>query len=612
MATKVAILGGGVGGLSAAHELVERGFAVTVYESKDLWGGKARSIQKPGTGTDGRKHLPGEHGFRFFPGFYKHVPDTMKRIPVSGGKHVFDNLVGTSEVGLYQELFPRIVLPANFPTTLKEWEAAIRDLIRADPNIPLDEIEFFLARLLQILTSCQERRVAEYEAIDWWDFIDAPNKSIQFQKFFGKGLTRSLVALRAEEASTRTVGDILLQLILFMLMPGVPDDRVLNGPTNDVWIDPWVAYLKSRGVEMHLSAPTLQLKCDGQRLSAATVQFNGTPADIQADYYVCAFPVEVMTRLLTDDLKKASPALARVPLLKTEWMNGVQFFLAKDVPFVKGHAVYLDSAWALTSISQPQFWSAIDMAGYGAGNVRGILSIDISNWTVPGTKAVQKPAQECSEAEIVREVWEQVKAHVNREGMILLEDTDLIDHILDPDITFPRNHPDNNAEPLLVNTISSWQNRPGAALEIPNLLLASDYVQTNTDLATMEGANEAARRAVNAILEKTGSTAPPCQIWPFHEPDIFRPLRDYDWLRFKLGLPHSSGPLLIVGLSIGIILIFLVAVVLGVASALAGSYGLAVVGGVVALACAAVGWFTVPILFRLWSAGHLFHTPGKS
>ena len=28
-----------------------------------------------------RPWLPGEHGFRFFPNFYKHVTDTMSRIP---------------------------------------------------------------------------------------------------------------------------------------------------------------------------------------------------------------------------------------------------------------------------------------------------------------------------------------------------------------------------------------------------------------------------------------------------------------------------------------------------------------------------------------------------
>src|SRR3954468_22697909 len=44
----VAVLGGGMAGLAAAHELVERGFTVHVFERKAL-GGKARSI--PGAGA---------------------------------------------------------------------------------------------------------------------------------------------------------------------------------------------------------------------------------------------------------------------------------------------------------------------------------------------------------------------------------------------------------------------------------------------------------------------------------------------------------------------------------------------------------------------------------
>src|SRR3954468_2075760 len=73
---RVAVLGGGMAGLAAAHELVERGFEVRVYERKAL-GGKARSIAVPHSASGGRNPLPGEHGFRFFPGFYHHVPDSM-------------------------------------------------------------------------------------------------------------------------------------------------------------------------------------------------------------------------------------------------------------------------------------------------------------------------------------------------------------------------------------------------------------------------------------------------------------------------------------------------------------------------------------------------------
>ncbi|NUT98927.1 MAG: FAD-dependent oxidoreductase, partial [Saccharothrix sp.] len=79
----VAVFGGGVAGMTAAHELAERGFAVTLYERRAL-GGKARSMPVPGTGRDGRRDLPAEHGFRIFFGFYHDLPDTLSRIPFPG------------------------------------------------------------------------------------------------------------------------------------------------------------------------------------------------------------------------------------------------------------------------------------------------------------------------------------------------------------------------------------------------------------------------------------------------------------------------------------------------------------------------------------------------
>ena len=77
------VLGGGVAGFTAAHELAARGFDVVVYERRACPAARrAASRMRPGTG--GRRDLPGEHGFRFFPGFYQHVPDTMRRIPYRG------------------------------------------------------------------------------------------------------------------------------------------------------------------------------------------------------------------------------------------------------------------------------------------------------------------------------------------------------------------------------------------------------------------------------------------------------------------------------------------------------------------------------------------------
>src|ERR1043166_3714286 len=98
--TRVAILGGGVAGLTAAHELAERGFEVVVLEARDIPGGKARSLPVPGSGTGGRADLPAEHGFRFFPGFYQHIPDTMRRIPFGHNATVYENLTETTATEL--------------------------------------------------------------------------------------------------------------------------------------------------------------------------------------------------------------------------------------------------------------------------------------------------------------------------------------------------------------------------------------------------------------------------------------------------------------------------------------------------------------------------------
>jgi uncharacterized protein with NAD-binding domain and iron-sulfur cluster len=286
-----------------------------------------------------------------------------------------------------------------------------------------------------------------------------------------------------------------------------------------------VAHLRERGVELRLDAPVQGIDVRGGRISGVT-----TPAGtVTADYYVAALPVEVMRTLAGPPLRALDPALARLDRLVTRWMNGVLFYLDRDVPLVHGHAIYIDSEWALTSISQKQFWKDVDLARYGDGRVKGILSIDVSDWDTPGRRT-GKIAMRCSKEEIRAEVWGQLEDHLEEQ----IDERHVLQWFLDPAITFPNPTEAANLEPLLINTAGSWADRPGVETKIPNLLLAADYVRTNTDLATMEGANEAARRAVNAILDRSGSTAGRCAVHTMPEPGVLRPARKLDEVRWRL------------------------------------------------------------------------------
>src|SRR4029077_14648926 len=179
----------------------------------------------------------------------------------------------------------------------------------------------------------------------------------------------------------------------------------------------------------------------------------------------------------------------------------------------------------------------VDLSQYGDGTVSGILSVDISDWEAPGV-VFGKPARELSAEQIKEEVWTQLKQHLNDSGSAPIDDANLVAWFLDPDIEFPNPGAATNAEPLLINTAGSLQYRPEAQVGLPNLFLASDYVRTYTDLACMEAANEAARRAVNCLLVASGSNAAPAGLCPFEDPPFLKPIQEIARIRFHLGLPH--------------------------------------------------------------------------
>jgi len=156
-----------------------------------------------------------------------------------------------------------------------------------------------------------------------------------------------------------------------------------------------------------------------------------------------------------------------------------------------------------------------------------------------------KVARDCTRKQIIKEIWEQLKMSVNLPGQPpVLVDSNLAYVFIDLDIKNDVNRAKptqyKDAEPLYIDVIDSWHLRPDAYTRIPNFFLAADYIRTNTQLATMEGANEAARRAVNSIISASGAKVPLCKIWPLDEPLIFAIWRWFDQIRYDRGEPWKS------------------------------------------------------------------------
>ncbi|MGH4028643.1 hydroxysqualene dehydroxylase [Actinomycetota bacterium Odt1-20B] len=544
----VAVLGGGVAGLTAAHELVERGFAVTVYERRAL-GGKARSMDVPESARGNRKPLPGEHGFRFIPGIYHNLPDTMRRIPFPGNAHgVWDNLIAPPEMMFArtgrEDLRAPIPWKDGTPPDLTpdDIARALTGFIQTLTNLPAHETAYFVNRGLVFLTSCDERRNDQWESTPWWDFTKAAKMSQDYQRILAIGVTRNIVATKAEEASTRTVGTLGEAFVFNLLGQGAdgPPDRILNLPTNEAWIDPWVTHLKSLGVEFRIGWTVRELGFGGGRITKTVIEDpDGVRRDVVADHYVQAMPVEHARETWSAELKAADPQLARCDKLETDWMTGIQFYLTESPDTVDGHFNCIDSPWSLTAIAQARHWKGRDFPkDYGDGTAVDCLSVDISEWDKKGI-LYGKTAKQCTREEVAKEVWAQLKAALNDTGKTVLRDSTLHSWFLDPGVDgIGTPHP-TNEDQLLIHPVGTLHNRPSSATKIPNLFLSGDYVAVDIDLATMEGANASARQAVNALLDQVGSDAARCTVTPLHRIPAIEALKRHDRVRYKLGLPNA-------------------------------------------------------------------------
>ncbi len=566
---RVAIFGGGMSGLAAAHELIERGFAVDVFDARHVMGGKARSFGVPGTKSVGRRELPAEHGFRFFPGFYRNVPDSMRRIPLPRNRNgVLDNLrdvaelIGDGSFGGALSTGPgRSIagfLPFEFGALPRADAARIGDpgylaqLIGqtvaqtsgvSPDRFPLELIDFGRC-IATYVSSCTARRETQWDRISWWDFLGAERKSAVFQEAIAKATTMGLVAVKPEVCSVNSAGNIVEAFLwnVTLPLPG-PDDafvaRFLNGPTSDVWIDPWVQELTRPGVRFHGGHALRSLHTAAGIISGADViDSNGTVRPVAADFYISAVPVDRAIDLLrTPDLLRLDPQLDAIEDLRVDWMNGLMIYLRRPLQVARGIFGIQDHPWTLSAISQGHAWSRDIAAEFGDGTVDDIISVDISNWDGVGTTVVHKTARECTRDEIFTEVWSTLKARFGGLDRSIA-DENLHSWFLDPAISWDSSGRIHNAEPLTVQTVNTWAKRPKGPTAIPNLFVAGDWIQTNANVVSMEGANQGGRIAAQAVLDAADRNTERVVRYDYYTPPQLDPLKALDAQRFAAGQPN--------------------------------------------------------------------------
>src|SRR5262245_18883039 len=195
--------------------------------------------------------------------------------------------------------------------------------------------------LLDAFTMCLERCEEELERRAWWDYMGADRKSQQYRSVVVDGLTQNFVAMDAKMSSTKSVINILARLLNDFLRPGGTMDRVLNGPTSEVWIEHWRAHLAATRngqvpvqfqTGLHGMVDRLLFDEDSSRITGIELRDG---LRVEADYFVAAVPIESMRQILDDSdatIQIHAPSLGQLKDegLKVNWMSGVMYYLKDD------------------------------------------------------------------------------------------------------------------------------------------------------------------------------------------------------------------------------------------------------------------------------------------
>lgn len=495
MVKKIIIFGGGISGLTVAHELLDKGFTVSLFEKDEILGGMARSNIED-------DNIPSEHSWRGYAPFYKNFFDISKRIPLNTSvDSVFDNLSDSI----------RFLLPHD---TIDK-----SNKLNIEPQPSIQDTIITMYYVMKCLFS--DKRRQQYSQVAFKDVVGnklTKNGWDNYISMIGPGL-----GLDIDTAS-------LYHISKFVEMSFFEDTghvhksskhhssemnqdylhtkgwHVMNNTTNKAFIDPWVNHLENKGLNIYRRTQLIKINRAQDHITSCTViNSSGDIHTISADEYVmCVNPYNLSKIFIESGL--SSPKL--IQLTKNKPHNQISFRIGFNkiikYPYSNNAFAFPDSEFNITLYPQELFWKEIPE------NIKSLWSgtacITYNKGQLYGKDAISLNKAEFMQ-EIIYQIFrsEELKIIIEKYNSFTLEDLRIsINHI---EIWHEWKY-DNSTKKMVsdnskwVNGLNTYMIRPSQKTDIDNLYLGGAHTKTSVDIWSMEGSVESGKIVSNHILDK--------------------------------------------------------------------------------------------------------------
>lgn len=447
--SRVAIVGGGLAGLVAGFRLLERGCAVTVFESSSRWGGKAGATEQAGTFE--------EHGYHIFPAWYRNA---MALADELGLRDRFRDCTR------FLQLRPGAYPAFRAFTNIASLRWAAHNLFAG--VIPIPQAFLFLYAALD-LTSQPYRRRAALDQVTVTGFLRSRfyrTEAIarQFEELMLTG-----ISVPTSEVSAMTMRNVMR----FWLRAPEPMHRILKGDLQTEWIEPIRRKLESLGGALRLNHKLTRIEVTEGR--AKRLHFEGRDPFEEFDSLLMAIPAEKLANLIDDRLYAAAPDLADVRHLRARAMCAFNVYFKRPIADMPpDHVNLLDSRYGLSFIDVAQIWES------GGPTALNVIASDFTD--------LESLSPETAVAALMDDLARYIPFQPEDVARITFQS-----HVM---------------EPLFMNNAGNWPYRPTGRSQLANLYVAGDFCQSAIDLVSMEGAISTGLRAAEAMRGDLGLSEP--------------------------------------------------------------------------------------------------------
>lgn len=448
---KIAIIGGGLAGISAAFELLAAGHSVELIEAQSNLGGSWRAKRD----SEGDWVETGLHWF-------SRADRALFRLLEQNGlaEHIrwsSRDLAFALPGGRIKHI-PFPVLPAGL--------GALSAVLANELFYPLDKLKALVGLSSAWLGSEQYRASCDDRSYARWHADHRLPKHLLDDCFDPIG--RMLSGLPGDQVSARPMLDLFHQLVADSQSAGI---GTLDGASSERLFDPLAERLKALGCRLRLGERVQTLHIDQQGLSSAQLE---SGQSVEADAFVVALQPPDLLALLPEMLRGATSfnqiaQLNMLPRLLVQlWFDrhvhyGERFYLCSHVPF------YQFGDLALCS---PQSFNQHD------GSLVALAIAPAQAWCEQTDEAIIK--QVLSD---LRRFWPGARgAKVLKQALV------------------------RTANSQVADLPNSYRLRPKATTPFANLLLAGDWLAIE-GLSSWERAVASGQEAGRSLIQHFNSCA---------------------------------------------------------------------------------------------------------